>query len=289
MKCVRCSAEIPAQSQFCLRCGSPVYGTAANPSGVFTPTLAPPRSNTKPLLITLIALLVLVAVGLGAVLVRGSLVQKPAQSTPTTLVQAPGQGSPNNLVQFPAESEPNKVVQVPTETAPPPTDVIDYLAFLKKIEASKQALIRKEMGDLLTQLPEVKGLSASTDGGDYDSVFGNLSKSTNYSADEWNQLTTEFQQRTPPDSCRDLHNKYYDQLGKIQAMIVAVSDALSRVQNDPSSALHALTDMQGKASADIDTSVSAADDSLADVCHQYGLRKDFDIKGDPSSSASLFR
>ncbi len=288
MKCARCSAEIPSQSQFCLRCGAPIRGTAANPSGVFTPTLAAPQPNNRPLLIALIVLLAVVALGLGAVLVRGSLVQKPAQSAPTNLVQAPGQSSPGTLVQAPAESEPNPVVQAPGETAPTPQDVIDYLSFLKRIEASKQALIRKEMGDALTELPQVKGLSASTDEGDYNNVFGHLSKSTSYSADEWNQLTTAFQQRVPPDSCRDLHNKYYDQLGKIQAMIVSVNDALSKVQSDPSSALHALTDLQGKASPEIDAAVNAADDALADVCHKYGLRKDFDIKGDPSGSSSLF-
>lgn len=287
MKCGRCSAEIPAQSQFCLRCGTPLPGTAANPSGVVSPTFVTPRGDNRPLLITLVVLLALAVAGVGALLVRGSLLQKPTQSAPTTLVQAPAQSSPGTLVQAPAESEPTKVVQAPTETAPPPTDVIDYLAFLKRIEASKQALIRKQTGDALLLMAQMKGLSASIEGEDYNNTVNNFNRGMSYNADEWNQLTAALQQRTPPESCQDLHNKYYDQLGKIQAMIVAVNDAVSKIQSDPSSALHALTDMQGRASADADAAIMAADMALSEVCDRFHLRKDFDIKTDSGSASSL--
>ena len=89
--------------------------------------------------------------------------------------------------------------------------------------------------------------------------------------------------RTPPPSCQELHAKYFDQLGKIQGMIVAVNDAVGKIQSDPSSALKALTEMQGKASVEADTSIQAADDALSAVCSKYHLQKDFDIKGDNSS------
>lgn len=289
MKCPRCSAEIPTQSQFCLRCGTPIHGTAVNPSGVSSPNLIAPRPNNRPYLIAGAVLLALLAGGVGALVVRGSMVQKPAQSSTSTLVQAPGQSSTSTLVQAPAESEPTKVVQAPTETAPTPADVVDYLAFLKRIEASKQALIRKQMGDALALLAQAKALSAYIDENDYNNTVNNFNKGTSYNADEWNQLTAAFQQRTPPPSCQDLHNKYYDQLGKVQAAMVEINDAFSKIQSDPQTALHELTQMQGKVSAEIDEAVMKADDALAEVCAKYKLRKDFDIKGDSSSGASLFR
>jgi hypothetical protein len=297
MKCVRCSAEIPAQSQFCLRCGAPIQATSANPTGVMASPLVAPRPNTRPLLIT-IALLALAVVALGVVsgglLMRGGrsesgqLVQSPGQTGSGALVQAPGAANSSPLVQAPADTPSNQVVQQPGETAPYPADIDDYLKFLKQIEASKQQLIRKELGDALTLLPQAKALGATIDENQYNETFGNINKNMNYNADEWNQLTATFNQRTPPESCRDLHNKYYDQLGKIQGAIVAINDALSKVQNDPSGALHALSEMQGKASAEADAAIRAADDALGDVCSRYHLKKEFDIKDD-GGSASMFR
>lgn len=287
MKCTRCSAEIPRQSQFCLRCGAPIGGTAANPTGAMPMPLSAPRPNTRPFLIT-IGLLALLATGLGAVVIRGQLTQKAGNAQTGALVQTPGMGGGNNMVQAPGETEPSKIVQAPGETAPNPTDILDYLAFLKRIEASKQSLIKKQVGDALMMLTQAKALSAQIEDSDYQRTFGNINKNMNYSAEDWNQLTVAFQQRNPPDSCRDLHDKYYDHLGKIQAMIVAVNDALNKVQSDPSGAIGALTQMQGKSSQDADAAILAADDALADVCNKYHLKKDFDIKGD-AGSASMFR
>ena len=288
MKCARCSAEIPRQSQFCLRCGAPIAGTAANPTGMTPASAMPlPKPNNRPLLLT-IAALALVAVGLGAMVVRGQLTQKPGVTQNGTLVQAPGVSNNNNLVQAPGESEPPKMVQQPSEAPPQPTDVMDYLAHVRRVEASKQSLIKKQTGDALMMLTQAKALSATIEEQDYNNTFSGINKNMNYSANDWNDLTVFFESKSPPESCRDLHDKYYDQLGKIQSMIVAVNDALSKVQSDPSGAISALTQMQGRASQDADAAILAADEALAEVCSKYRLKKDFDIKGD-SGSASLLR
>lgn len=288
MKCARCSAEVPSQSQFCLRCGTPIHRPGVQPGGLAAtaPMAAPQASTNRTALITII-LLALLAAGLGVMVVRGQLTQKAGQSDNGKLVMAPGAGNNSRMVQAPGESEGSKVVQTPGETAPNPSDVEDYLAFLKKIEAKKQTMIRKQTGDALVMLTKAQMLGATIDEDQYKSTFEDMNKQMNYSADDWNALTAEFQQRTPPPSCQDLHDKYYDQLGKVQGAITAVNDALVNVHTNPSAAVHALTDMQGKTSQEVDKSISDADDALADVCNKYHLKKDFDIRGD-SASSSMF-
>lgn len=233
------------------------------------------------------AVILLIAAVFGAMFLKGQLAQKSGQTPSGKLVLAPGETQPIQMVQRPAEQKPINVVQAPADTAPPPTDIIDYLAFLKKLEAAKQVLIRKQTGDALMLMAQAKGLSGSVDEGEYNSTLGNISKNVNYSADDWNQLSITLQQRVPPDSCRELHNRYYEHLGKIQALMVAVNDAMAKIQTDPSNALQALTQMQGKAGADADAMAAIADESLSNLCIRYHLRKDFDIKTDSGSSSML--
>src|SRR5262245_25402593 len=117
MKCARCSAEIPAQSQFCLRCGAAISNTAVNPTGYTAQmSMAQPRANNRPLLIA-VALLALLALGLGAYVAKGML-QKPGQASTGQLVQAPGAGKSSPLVQAPGESQQSPMVQAPGEPEP---------------------------------------------------------------------------------------------------------------------------------------------------------------------------
>lgn len=299
MKCSRCSAEIPAQSQFCLRCGTPVRGNAPAMTGPARPTapaasMAPPRSNRNPMLAMGIVL-ILAVMSLGAILLvqkagkseNGKLVAAPANAGPGSLVQAPTEANRNATVQAPAEAKPNGVVQQPDTTQPFPADIDDYLKFLKRIEQKKQALIRTQTGDALLLLTQAKGLSATIEEKDYNDAFKNMNGTMQKNSQDWNALTQEFTNRQPPPACVDLRNKFLDQLGKIQAAIFAVNDALAHVQTDPSSVLHSLTQMQGKTSADVDASIEAADSALSDVCDKYRLKKDFDIRGDSGSSGLL--
>lgn len=302
MKCSRCLAEIPAQSQFCLRCGASIGTTATNPTGVVQPAFfTPPNTNRRaiPIVIGLLTILVL---ALGAAVVHSTLVQHATNSPNTNLVQQPSQSGPSNMVQVPTESEPSRVVQTTTETAPKPTDVMDYLAWLKSIELTKQRLTREEYASLSTKkdtlpvdmlqkmLQESDNPDASTtDTARHANVtVSDLTKETNKIADQWNQLTMQFTQRTAPESCRELHDKYYDQLGKIQAAIIQVYTILGKVQSDPQAALRDAHALQGSASEGPDAAIRAADEALSAVCRKYSLQKDFDIK-DPVGPSNIFQ
>ena len=163
MKCSRCSAEIPLQSQFCLRCGTAISNTAANPSGYIPQiSMSAPTSNRN--MIIVIGVLCALLLGLGGYVVMGmqkassnknaGMVQSPGTGGAPGLVQAPAQSAPSGMMQAPADIPPAKIVQEPS--APSPTEIIDYLQFLKQIETSKQALIRRELGDALGMMAKAQ-------------------------------------------------------------------------------------------------------------------------------------
>ncbi len=107
-------------------------------------------------------------------------------------------------------------------------------------------------------------------------------------SDEWNKLTQVFVARRPPQECVELHDKYYNHLGKIQAMFNRVHDAVAQANSGQSGdALNALTGMMGTASSEADETAQSADDALDEICRQYKLEKTFKIQTDSGSSGSL--
>ena len=80
MKCARCSAEVPRQSQFCLRCGTPInaannYAPPASPQGYMAPSA--PANNRS--MLAVIGALVVAVLAMAAWMVKSSLAQKPAR------------------------------------------------------------------------------------------------------------------------------------------------------------------------------------------------------------------
>ncbi|HZT44403.1 MAG TPA: zinc ribbon domain-containing protein [Chthonomonadaceae bacterium] len=284
MKCARCSAEIPSQSQFCLRCGAPVKGAAATSGG--TAASMPrtvPRSNNR-IAYLAGALLILLAAGAGLLAFRGQMTQKPGKSSSGTMVQAPGAGSGNGLVQAPGAAQNTPMVQAPGPTQNN-ADVDDYLKFVKKIEAQKQKLIKDELASALTNYAGLLGKEAAAVENEesQDQFLADIQKDSSNFPEAWDALTAEFNQRVPPASCQDLHDKYYDHLGKIQGEFQQIKNAVQKAFSNPSTAVNDLTHMEGKASQEADESAKSADDALTDVCSKYHLSKDFDITTDSTA------
>ena len=298
MKCAHCLAELPGQSVYCLRCGTPVPGTETLQMPAASPFAQHTAARNQRVLIAVVVLLALFAAGLSAMMVRGQIAQRSAGGSGSKMVQAPGAGPGGTaLVQAPGQNDASNLVQAPgsgTKTnivsadAPPvPSDVSDYLAFLRQIEASKQKLMHRELGDLLVQMGNAKSLQGTIDENQYNQKFADMNRGLSSMNEDWNQLTVALEQRVPPDSCKELYARYYEHLGKIQASILAVVDAMSKVQSDPSTALHSLSALQGTASTETDAAIAAAEAALSDVCSKYHVPKEFEIRGDPGD-ASLF-
>lgn len=305
MKCSRCVAELPPHSQFCLRCGAPVAAGSPTtgpvspsqsfPSGMPLVAARPAVGRTAAVAGLVLALIALLGWSVGAKLLQkpaqsragAQLVQAPGGATGGGLVQAPAVTGSGGLVQAPAESKPAPLVQAPAGQSQP-TDVMDYLAFLRRVEMSKQELIRSELAAALTTYgnltpDEVKAASSSNEAGKF---LPKVNQDSSDMSDQWDRLTQIFAQRTPPPSCVDLRNAYLDHLSRVQDMFVKIHSAIADAQTDSSRAIQELTQMEGTASADADSSAQRADDALAAVCQQYNLTKDFSIKTD-ASSASL--
>ncbi len=299
MKCARCSAEIPAQSQFCLRCGTPVHA-APTPTGAAMPGApAAPRQLNRPM-IGMVVALALAILAFAGFMVRGALTQHAANASTGQLVQAPGEGASGSLVQAPGDSHsgapvqapadngPNRVVQTPaagTNT----TDIDDYLRFVKGIEDQKMAITKQELAEALTSSAGqlAKQAEAASDDVKSKEYLPGVAHESSGLEHEWDDLSKTFGARVPPPSCVSLRDAYYAYLGKVQSMFYKFHSALAGAQTDPSKAISALTGMQGTASAEADTAARTADDALYDICRKYNLRKDFDIKTDPSSSTGI--
>ncbi len=317
MKCKNCTSQIPANSRFCLKCGTPLDTTTPAVGGANTVNFGAmaAQQNAKQNRWAMVLILLLIGVGAGAMFLKvqndrllsaagrsgsNGLVQAPGQGNLNGLVQAPGEGNKNGLVQAPGATDPNKVTQAPTEGVP--ADVDDYLKFLKRIEMTKQSLIRSQLGDALGMLPMAQMMRGTIEEGQLNQSIETFDKKYNKIAGEWNQLTTAFQQRNPPNTCRDLHNKYYLQLSKMQQFTLeaieslntamkAITDSMQGGSSNavPQDQLSKLSDLKGRASPEMDDAIRKADDALSEVCDRYRLRKEFDIKGDPNNSGMMLR
>lgn len=292
MKCARCSAEVPAQSRFCLRCGNPIgVSPAPNPTRVFqnsvNPTPVKRSSFGKGVAATVIVALIIAIGGFAA----SHMLQKPAQSINTTMVQAPAAGTSSTLVQAPAVAQATPQIQQPAAqiAAPDNSAISDYLAFLKQIELTKQQLIGEELGAALSSYGNMDAneINAASSSAKAKTFLPKVNQDSAQITQQWQQLTTEFQQRTPPTACDALYSAYYQHLADCQGMFQKVHDSIAQASTDPSGAIKTLSGMLGTASMSADTSASAADAQLAAVCTKYNITKDFTISTGASASGLL--
>ena len=295
MKCARCSAEIPRQSQFCLRCGTPINAAAnyapPTPSGT-RPLAAIPTPNNRPL-IAIITLLALAVLAMGAWMVKSSLAQKPGISNNTSLVQAPAISGPGPLIQAPGENKPTPIVVAPPivpSVQPNYSDIDDYLRFVAQVERTKLNLEKQELADALITMTKVTSEQPSIAEGENDgkTYLPNINAHNKDYSSEWNKLTQMFvdHKPQPPQSCVGLHDKYYVHLGKTTSLFNKLHDALAQASSGQSSeGIAALTSMQGN--RDAEDSAQVADDELKNICRTYNLEQTFHIQAESGGGGAL--
>lgn len=281
MKCYRCSAEIPGQAQFCMRCGTPVGAPAGGgmPMARSIPMAVPQKK--KPWAAIIAAILLVLAAG-------AFLAWKLRD--PTARTAQAGTGGP--LLDKSLRVNPGRPLTdstaVKSGPAPSPVDVIDYLKFLKEVERSKRQLAGRQTGDALHMLTDIQGKNLTAempgDGGkdpidQHREDYAAMQKRLNDMSAPWQQLSQRFLQKQPPQSCALLQKLYYDMLGKASGQMAKVQNLFSKAMGgDPSSALSELSSMKSNESDDSDKACELADEELAKVCDKYGIHKDFDIK-----------
>lgn len=306
MKCSRCASEIPAQSQFCMKCGSAV----AAPRSGGTATMVRPAhmagpasgSRTKLLAGICAAVIVLAAAVLWAAKTL-NLLGKTAEAAPgSKVLEAQGGLLPGGPLLSkegrigPTQPLTNKT-GIGTPSAPQPAEVVDYLAFLRRIEGERVVLSKKQLGELLAMSPKLTQLGAGSaiESGEPEkearqSVMEFQQAMSGWEG-QWQSLSTEFRSKPAPQVCVALQSKYYEVLASTSGAIVKAGNAFNKAMSgDASAALDTLTGMRGagpgSASSSIGAACQSADLELGRVCDKYRITKDFSIQ-DEGSGANL--
>ncbi|MBC7527550.1 MAG: zinc ribbon domain-containing protein [Chthonomonadaceae bacterium] len=311
MKCLRCAAEIPPQSKFCLRCGTPVNATMETPAYTRPPSTPLPAmrgagngAGNKGMWVALGAIAVL-AMALGAFVVRGQLTQKAGENQTGNLVQAPGENRTGNLVQKPGEVPKTPIVQAAGENN---AVVIDYLERLKEIEATKRRIQKDVMVAVLAIKDTLPLESAKAALQEYGSPDGTappaaqeVSKSGNKVAvaaaqfsSDYDQLTAKFNELRPPAPCLDLHRAYYDYMGRKQQETLKTIDWFIKMMKaiEAGTASEYLQEARGKLGKSfdsVDKYEKNCDSMLQKVFDGYKIPSSsrFEIGGDAEGSAGL--
>ncbi len=184
----------------------------------------------------------------------------------------------------------------PAQNTPMPTDVVDYLRWLKQFEKGRVALESKSEAQMLLLVQELVkvGMVGTKDmgllGGDPDTESKKTenagstidTKAINGVIGDWNTAAGIFQQKNPPDVCATLASNYNggltssvkgmtEILGAGVRAVNSISSAGGQKTNDASEVLSFLTDQKNNAglSKSIEGFFSASDQSLDAVRARY--------------------
>jgi hypothetical protein len=296
MKCAKCTAEVPGQAQFCMKCGTPV--SAGRPSGTVTmarPAASAARSKPKTgLILGTIAAVAVVA--LAAYFGVKNLTSKNAVSASggrlTDALGRPMNGA--GLVDKDARIHDTGKLTDSTGLAQPgpadPVEIIDYLKHVREIERQRVALSKAELAQALTLSSQIQAGGITAEMGDHPEVahqkdYNDFQAKLSTWSSQWEDLSKKFNAypKPVPQSCITLRDRYLDALGKTSSAMSTIGSSFAKAMgSDPGGAVDALTKMQGDRS--IDDSCDKADAELATVCDKYHLHKDFDIKADGGAS-----
>jgi len=302
MKCPRCATEAPSGARFCMGCGGPLPAAGAS--------ALPAPSTIRRRRVALVTAAVLLAVALGALgwreFTRRS--SRPADGSRVTEKLA-GPADLGPLTDRSARvADTGPVTDLPARPGPAqPTDLIDYLKFLRDIEGRRVQLAQRQLGEVsaLSVTSAARNLSAHLAESEGDisrqlnENYGEFQRKLSEWPREWDDLSQAFLSRAAPSSCVRLRDLYYDLLGKTAGSIVGVGREMSRALGGIASgssdrALEAVAALQarggsglGSWSHEIDEACRSADEELDAVCRRFAVRKTFDIRPD-GGGANLF-
>lgn len=281
MQCKNCGAEIPSSAVRCPRCAS------------MEPAVQP--SNKK---IWLIAgggvALVLLIVGLALAFGKSRSVTEVRQMNSPSVPITEKTGN----ISAPAPITQRQGVVTPN--APPPQEIIDYIAHVREIDRQRIVLYNQQMNQAMAMLPaamqqNVAQLMAMMGAEDSDplkagapsNVQSDVQKAIARWQGDWQNLSRAFMQypKPIPAPCAGLRDSYYDMLGKTSGAVVNTANIIS-AQNATFS-LDGLKQNLGPIAQQATESCTVADKELAVLCDKFGIHKDFVIQ-DSSGSSNPF-
>lgn len=279
----------------CPRCGTFLAETETASPAVKQRAMWPYAVAGALVLVILIALILQMLLSGGKSVTGGD----PVAVTGPSVTNAPviPQGGPS-VTNAPAVTPPTGPA-LPTgpEKQPPPPEVLEYLEFVRQVEAARHTLL-KDTGRALSMTTNAKGLENMIGWvmGD-DSVpadpLADLKKELGIHLNNWQMLIRHFDTKKPPAACVDFAGAYRMGLSNEVEAMRRVSILVNGINlNSTESMSQALTQLQGMKSdpnlqGNIDQAVESADSKLAELCSRLGIQKPFDVKKEKDVSGSL--
>lgn len=296
MKCAKCGLELPANTRQCPKCGSINEFEK-------TPEAAPKKKN--PMIFVVIGL---AAVGLLALAIY-AMSNKNVASAPggvqrndTNIATAPpGKLAPGGIVTAPP-GKPGTPEKTPSGVAKPkpPQEVVDYLAYVKKVEEHRQMLLRDTSTALVLSIggqeKSYEAILDSIDKGDSGQVsdpMADMRKELNRQYGNWQATVKFLDQKPAPPECRDFAGSYRVVLASETETIkreVQITSKIDVTKGDSISAgLEGMLGMQKDPSlqSNIDKSADAADAKLTSLCSNYDMEKPFDVPREKQGGSLL--
>jgi hypothetical protein len=163
-----------------------------------------------------------------------------------------------------------------------PEDIRRYLGFLQSVEAQRKDYEGKLTNKMLAAIPNFMAPDFSNE--NVQPPDQQLVQQYSQMAQEYANATVRFQtasqQIVVPQACRKLHAYYSTALSLNPRLIY---DTANRLRSGDYTGLLGMRNSVGK---QIEDNYRAADQELASICDQYGMRKPFDI-GNGSGGGSV--
>jgi hypothetical protein len=174
--------------------------------------------------------------------------------------------------------------------------VLDYLNFVKGIEAARQGLLR-DTSRALTMSTNSKGLGDMIDWVMDESStpkdpLADVKQELGAQVTNWNSLLRQFESKASPQSCADFAGAYRQGLTtEVSAMgrVAGIMNGIDLMKTESmEQALAALRQMKSdNVQGNIDSAVQSADTKLGELCAHYGIPKHFDVKKETDAGGSL--
>lgn len=294
MICPKCTLELPSGAPVCPRCGTLVTEKeSASPAAKSKSTLPYVVAGAL-LAIIIIALLMKMAFS-------GKSVTDAPQSPVTgpSLTDAPvaPPGGPS-VTNAPTPETPHAAMPPVAPGKPaPPQEVLDYLEFVKQVEAARHALL-KDTSRALSMQTGAKGLENMIDWvmGD-DSTpkdpLADVKREIGIQSQNWNNLIRTFDSRQAPAQCAEFAGSYRMGLTTEAQAMFRVSSIINGLNiTSTESMQQALTQLHQmkndpNTQGSIDKAVENADNKLGELCGQLGIDKPFDVKKETEAGGSI--
>jgi hypothetical protein len=285
MKCAKCGLELLPGTKQCPKCGL---------VNEFEQTPEAPKKKPSPLIYAIIALAVVGLIALLIVMAGGKNVTSAPggvqRNDKSILAAPPGQPGPSGIVTAPpGKPAPPQKTPAGATKPKPPQELVDYLAYVKKVEEHRQMLLQDTGEALMLSAASGGGLMSMIDMAmDPDSKkaqdpLAGSKTELNRQYKNWLQTLKFYDNKPAPAECREFSGEYravlYNETKAIGEIAAGFNSVNIMDSGDMSKLLNILQKMKRDPSiqANIDKSADNADAKLTALVSNYDMEKPFDV------------